>query len=383
MLIAFSIFKYFPFGGIQRDFERMAQLCVERGHTVRVYCLEWEAPPIEAYEIIVVPVRAISNHARYSQFADWVARDLHKRPVELHMGMNKMPGLDAYFAGDSCFEDKTRTQRPWLYRLTPRYRLFSKFEKAVFSTHVRTRILSISQMQKALYQQYHYTPDSRFYPLPPGIKRDRVAPVNREEIRDELRRELGIDAQKFLMLFIGSGFVKKGLDRAIKGLHALPEKVRDNTLLLVLGADKGDKFERMARRLKLDRQVRLLGGRNDAPRFLFSADCFVLPAYDENTGGVIVEAMVAQLPALVSANCGYASYVREAGAGLVAADPFDQEDFNAKLLKILTSEERSAWMENGRKFSQREDIYEMIPRAVNYLESFAEELASANREETR
>jgi len=376
MLIAFSIFKYFPYGGIQRDFARMAQLCVERGHVVRVYCLLWKALPMEGMDVVVVPAKALSNHTRYARFADWVATDLESRPVDLHMGMNKMPGLDAYFAGDSCFEDKTRNQRAWIYRLTPRYRLFSRFEKAVFSVLNNTRILSISNAQNALYQQYHHTPDARFYPLPPGINRDRIAPDNRPEIRAELYRELDIADHCQVMLFIGSGFVKKGLDRVILGLHALPEKVRENTILLVLGADKPEKFARMASSFGLDNQVRILGGRDDVPRFLFSADCFVLPAYDENTGGVIVEAMVARLPVLVSANCGYASYVADANAGLLVKDPFDQIDFNTKLLEILTSTERGVWSENGRKFSERDDIYEMIPRAVEYLESFAEEIAA-------
>ena len=376
MLIAFSIFKYFPYGGIQRDFARMGKLCVKRGHAVRVYCLNWDAAPVEGFDVIVVPVKAWSNHVRYARFAEWVAQDLVERPVDLHMGMNKIPGLDAYFAGDSCFEDKIRTQRPWVYRLTSRYRLFSRFEKAVFSTLNSTRILSISDAQKTLYQQYHHTADARFYPLPPGIHRDRIAPDNRLEIRTQLRSELGIDEQCQVMLFIGSGFVKKGLDRVIRGLHALPSEVRENTTLLVLGADKPKKFIRLAKALGIGEQVRLLGGRDDAPRFLFSADCFVLPAYDENTGGVIVEAMVARLPALVSSNCGYASYVKQAKAGLVTDDPFEQIEFNNKLLEILTSPERSTWSENGRKFSERDDIYEMIPRAVEYLESLAEEIAS-------
>ncbi|MBV1907557.1 MAG: glycosyltransferase family 4 protein [Pseudomonadales bacterium] len=374
MHIAFSIFKYFPFGGIQRDFIRMAGLCHEHGHQVRVYSLIWDAPAVDEFEVVLVPVKAISNHVLYERFAHWVGRDLALHPVDLHMGMNKIPGLDAYFAGDSCFEDKTRTQRAWYYRLTPRYRLFSKFEKAVFAENSSTRILSISDMQKELYQKYHKTPDSRFYSLPPGIHKNRIAPENQAEIRSKLRAEFSIPEGRNIILFIGSGFLKKGLDRAIRGLSALPAEVRENTLLLVLGKDKPDKFQRLAKSLGVQEQVWMLGGREDANRFLFSADCFVLPAYDENTGGVIVEALVARLPTLVSANCGYAEYVKSADAGLIADSPFSQRDFNAKLLELITSPRRAEWSENGRCFSERKDIYQMIPTAVEYLESFAEQI---------
>ena len=41
MRIAFCIYKYFPFGGLQRDFFRVASEVSSRGHYVRVYVREW------------------------------------------------------------------------------------------------------------------------------------------------------------------------------------------------------------------------------------------------------------------------------------------------------------------------------------------------------
>ena len=38
MIVAFCLYKYFPFGGLQRDFMRIAQTVAARGHHVRV-CL--------------------------------------------------------------------------------------------------------------------------------------------------------------------------------------------------------------------------------------------------------------------------------------------------------------------------------------------------------
>ena len=42
MRIAFCINKYFPYGGLQRDFMRIAKEVLSRGHTVRVYTRQWE-----------------------------------------------------------------------------------------------------------------------------------------------------------------------------------------------------------------------------------------------------------------------------------------------------------------------------------------------------
>ena len=43
MKIAICLYKYFPFGGLQRDFLRIAEVLVKRGHEVRVYTREWNA----------------------------------------------------------------------------------------------------------------------------------------------------------------------------------------------------------------------------------------------------------------------------------------------------------------------------------------------------
>ena len=44
MKLAFCLFKYFPYGGLQRDFVRIARACIERGHTVEAFCLAWQGP---------------------------------------------------------------------------------------------------------------------------------------------------------------------------------------------------------------------------------------------------------------------------------------------------------------------------------------------------
>ena len=81
MQLAFCLYKYFPFGGLQRDFLRIALACQARGHTIRVYVLEWTGEIPNGFEVIIVPVSAFSNVTRYARFSHWVDRDLDKRPA--------------------------------------------------------------------------------------------------------------------------------------------------------------------------------------------------------------------------------------------------------------------------------------------------------------
>ena len=205
MQLAFVLYKYFPFGGLQRDFLRIAKVCQARGHSIRVYTLSWDGDVPEGFEVILVPVRALSNHRRNDKFAVWVKAALTRRPADRVIGFNKMPGLDVYYAADPCFAEKAQTQRSRLYRFGARYRHFYSYERAVFAPEAGTEILMISDVQQPLFAKHYRTPAERFHLLPPGIAPDRRAPANAAEVRAALRRELSVGSD-LLVVQIGSGF---------------------------------------------------------------------------------------------------------------------------------------------------------------------------------
>lgn len=368
MQLAFCLYKYFPFGGLQRDFLRIALACQARGHAVRVYALEWDGEVPAGFEIVRVPVKAFSNPRRYAKFSAWVGDDLARRPAERVVGFNKMPGLDVYFAADACYEEKARTQRNPLYRLSNRYRHFAAYERAVFSPESRTEILMISQLQQPYFEKHYATPAERFHLLPPGIARDRRAPANGGEIRADFRSEFALGDDDLLLLQVGSGFKTKGVDRSLKALASLPAALRSRTRLFVVGQDDPGFFVRQAASLGVAGRVRFLQGRSDIPRFLLGADLLVHPAYNENTGTVLLEALVAGLPVLASAVCGYAHYIDEAGAGRVVAEPFEQARFNELLAAMLADgPARAHWQARALAFAESADIYSNAERAADLI----------------
>ena len=365
--IAFCLFKYFPYGGLQRDFLRIALETQARGFNIRIYTLEWEGDIPAGFEIIIVPVSALTNHTRYRKYYVWVDSALKKDPVERLIGFNKMPGLDVYFAADSCYEDKARNQRSWAYRRTPRYGLFSEFEESVFSRDSETEILMISSAQIPLFEQYYSTLPERFHLLSPGIARDRIAPANRDEIRADFRGEMKLGDDEIQLLMIGSGFITKGLDRVLIAMAALPKSLRDRTRLIVIGQDNPNTFRRMAKKLGISNRVSILKGRDDVPRFLIGADLLVHPAYAENAGMVLLEAIVAGLPVIATDICGYAPYIEKADAGQLIPSPFQQETFNVMLEGMINKLGESDWSANGIAFAAVADIYDMPVHAADYI----------------
>lgn len=112
MKLAFVIFKYFPYGGAQRDMLRIARDCAARGHEVRIYTGQWRGdPPGEGIEVVLLPVSGGLNHRRHRRLIDAITARLRADEPDLVVGFNRMPGLDVYYAADPCFIERAHAER--------------------------------------------------------------------------------------------------------------------------------------------------------------------------------------------------------------------------------------------------------------------------------
>ncbi len=374
MKLAFCLYKYFPYGGLQVDFLRIAQACYEKGHYVTVFTLAWQGEKPQGFEIIEIAVSATKNHKRYQEFRQKLTPLLAQGDYDVVIGFNKMPDLDVYYAADPCYEEKARTLRPFYYRWTPRYRHFSAYEHAVFDAHLSTKILALSKKEMGHFIKYYQTPASRFYPLPPNIRKDRQADQHSDKLRAEFRQQFHYQSDDNILLMIGSDFKRKGLDRSLIALASLPEALKVKTYLFVVGKDKGQAYYRFAQKLGVKSQLTILEGSPNVPLFLQGCDLLLHPAYSENTGTVLLEGLVAGLPVLCSGTCGFAHYIEEAEAGLVLTEPFQQAEMNQLLPQMLEDKSaRQTWRENGIAYGQTHDLYGCIETSVAVIEQTGQE----------
>lgn len=352
MKFAFVIFKYFPYGGAQRDMMRIAQACVSRGHEVHIFTQSWNGPtPVNGITPHLLSGRGWLNHNRYRDFIRQAHADIYAINADYVVGFNRAPGLDAYFASDPCFIERAQAHRNPFYRFSGRYRFFADCERAVFSPGSDCEILLLSPKEKDFFQHWYATPDVRFHLIPPPMPADRFVVLDAGEARSSVRREFGFAPDDRLLLLVGSGFRTKGLDRAILGLAALPPELKNKTRLLAVGQDNPKTFIKLADKMGLAGRVRICAGRDDIPRLMHAADLLVHPARSELAGHVLIEAMAAGLPVLVSDVCGYAFHIAQADAGELVPSPFEQKLFNQQLKHMLTSPEPNGWQVNGKNYA--------------------------------
>jgi glycosyltransferase involved in cell wall biosynthesis len=148
---------------------------------------------------------------------------------------------------------------------------------------------------------------------------------------DPIREAL--DGPPFL-LFLGRLSWKKGLDRLIAGLPTIPAP-----LVVAGGDDEGirPRLEDLAARLGVRERVRFVGqvGMSDKVHLLQTALALVLPSHSENFANVVLEAMAAACPVVVTAEVGLSEVVSSTATGVVCDG--DPESLAATLGQLLAA----------------------------------------------
>ncbi len=370
---AFVVSLYFEFGGMQRTMLRIARECVRQGHQVDIYTGKWDGVRPEGLGIHEMNTRAVSNYASNDKLARKFSQATKDGEYDCLVGFTKIPGLDIYYAGDPCYAARVAETKGKFFKLTSRYRAFYRQEKAVFTPENVTEFLLIAHQEQEKFIHYYHSNPACFHLLPPGINRELLLQGKPGEVEiQQVRQQLGVAPNGFLILFVGSRFRTKGLDRALRSMAGLPAELKRKCRLVVVGEDKRHPYQRLISSLGLDGRVVFVGSQPDMSSFYFSADLLLHPPYVENTGTVLLEAMVCGLPVLTTGNCGFASHIVTADAGMVCPLPFDQRQLDQYLAEMLVSDKKMQWRQKGISYCERVDLYGLISGAVRVLVARAE-----------
>ena len=368
MKIAVCLFKYFPYGGLQRDFIQISKELLNRGHALTAYTMAWDGEKPDWLDINILQVNGFTNHAKNRSFYRKFQQAILKSPVDLVFGFNKMPGLDLYYCADTCFATKAYENKGWLYRMTPRCKWSLIYEQSVVGLDAKTEIFLLSEAEGKAFQHYYNTPEERLHLIPPGIKRDRIRHKDSDREAEVIRNELGISPNIKVITFLGSNYKLKGLDRLLKAIASLSNSKQDNVKVLVIGRDKRlPYFQKLAEQMGVSRNIIFLGQRDDTPQLLFASDYLAHPAYLENTGTVIIEAVVAGAPVLCTEICGYSAYIKKYDLGWIVPEPFNQDDMNRLVSSMLQSEIN--WRQRCVEFAKTADVYSSSLRIAEKIET--------------
>jgi glycosyltransferase involved in cell wall biosynthesis len=149
-------------------------------------------------------------------------------------------------------------------------------------------------------------------------------------------------AEKLLVGSVGRLESRKGHDLLIRAMPFIAQQFPQTTLLIA-GHDPwgyGRVLESLVTQLGMEKHVRFLGFQDDIPSFLHAIDVFAFASRSEGFGQVVIEAMAAGKPVVVSRIAPLTEIVIDGETGFYA-EPENPESFAEKILWLLSHREEA------------------------------------------
>ncbi len=326
-------------GGTERYLNQLAAHLAEHGHGVTVVCRSHEAPPHPAVRFVVLRNAALGGAWRMWAFARAVERHLRTAAYDVVLGLGRCWTQDVIRLGGGCHQSYLdaahhATLRPW-ERALRSGRLKNRITLAIEARALRPgaygRIITNSEMVKRDVMQRYAVPAEKIAVIYNGVDIERFHPRRRANGGNALRRACGFTDDDTVLLFLGTGYGRKGLGRL---LAAFPELLagRPRARLLVVGYDSGQPgFQRQAAALGISAQVHFLGGRRDPEVCFAAADLYVLPTYYDPFANSTLEALASGLPVITTTTNGASEVLTHHLHGSVLPQPGDREELIREL----------------------------------------------------
>ena len=353
MRIALAHMRHAGTGGTERYLDLLARHLAARGDEVTIVCRSHEEARHPAVRFRVLRDFAIGGAWRMWAFARALERHVARESYDLVLGLGKTWTHDVIRLGGGCHQTYLETAHDATLSKAERalgkgflkHRLALKIEtRALAPGHFRV-VITNSDMVRRDVMRRHAVPEQAIEVIYNGVDLERFHPRHRNEAGGDLRRSLGFDEQDTVVLFLGSGYGRKGLDRV---LEAFPELVarRPRAKLMVVGYDSAQAtFEARAQQLGIAPNTRFLGGRRDAEHCYGAADLYVLPTRYDPFANSTLEALASGLPVITTDTNGGAELIQAGVQGAIVGHETDETSLTRELVAWCDVEH----LDSGRK----------------------------------
>jgi UDP-glucose:(heptosyl)LPS alpha-1,3-glucosyltransferase len=343
--------KYTPFGGAERFIDRALGALAAQGTEVTLLCREWNGGEQGGFPVEICNpswAKLGGRKARDAGFARAIQDIIATQRFDLVQSHERIPGCHIYRAGDGVhatwleLRDAARGGAARLATALSSWHRYTLAAEAAMFRHPNLKaVICNSRMVRDDIARRFGVPGDRLELIYNGVDCAHFHPGLREEHRAALRQKLGASDTARVILFVGSGFERKGVATLLEALARLPD-----ARLWVVGRDKAQAaMERRAARLGVAGRVRFFGPQPDVRPFYGAADVVALPTLYDPFPNAALEALACGLPLVTTTTCGAAELVREGENGAVCA-PNDAAALAACLAPLLeagpTPQQRAA-----------------------------------------
>lgn len=236
--------------------------------------------------------QSIEHKTLYSSipkiFASWIKALLFNMQVcrkktkdDFYFSLERIICPDIYRAGDGVHKEFLKTKKR---NFNPLNMVYLYLEKRCF-INAKKIIANSNMIKNQIIDTYKIDP-SKIDVIYNGVQ---LKAFDYETSFAKLSQEFSIDTKKKIILYVGSGFERKGVAQFLQILSQLKNT---NYQAFIIGKEKNLKFyQTLAETLHVKEQVSFTGARSDVDDFYTISDIFLFPTQYEPFSNVILEAM--------------------------------------------------------------------------------------------
>ncbi|MBK7874475.1 MAG: glycosyltransferase family 4 protein [Planctomycetes bacterium] len=413
MRVALVHLRHAHTGGTERYLNLVAGYLAERGDDVTIVCRSHESPPHPAVRFVKLRPLAIGGTARIKTFARAVEKHVRATAYDVVYDLGRAWTHDVVRLGGGCQATylelaHAATLKPWEKFVGARagkHRLALAIEARALGPGNYKRVVVNSKMVAEDVARRHGVPREKIELVYNGVDLERYSPAHRATMGALLRAELGIGPDERVVLFLGSGYGRKGLDVVLEafarvarddssphadgaragssshapsapsGTDSPASSARSGPLrLAVVGYDSEQpRFEARAAELGLAARASFLGGRRDTEACYALGDLYVLPTRYDPFANTTLEALASGLPAITSATNGASELITEDVDGAVLARADDVDALERALRRWIVPERLATGARAARALAEQHSARSKCAQSAALLDRVAAE----------
>lgn len=343
--IALIIKNFVATGGAERYAVEAAKRILEKGHNIDLYARKIDKNLTTGMKVFEVPDKLkFSSVLSLYSFAKETSKLIADKKYDVIHSHDK--GCDAHLSTLHTFSFKKGIENISFvkklndFTFSPRAWLYSNMEKKQITSKM---LAAVSEIIKKDIKTYHKR-DNNVAIITPGVDTDRFCPESIAHERSSARESENLKPNELTVLFVGSEFKRKGLDRLIPAIG------KDMKLFVVGRQEHMRHYRRLAADYNLSDRICFTGLTDNVIKYYALSDIVVLPSISEAFGMSVLEGMACGLPVVTSNETGCSSLIKTGVNGFIFQN---QKDLTNILDTLKDKRIRNKIGKQARKTAQK------------------------------
>jgi len=317
-------------GGAERYLQTLMTHLKKEGHEIHVFANQWvNGEEITFHKVNITPFTSFLSTLTFNKNSKF---KIQNSKFDCVISFERTTCQDIYRAGEGCHAEwlKIRSMIEPFYKnlsfkINPLHIMLLRLEKKLFEN--TKLIIANSKMVRANIIKHYAVPEDKIMIIYNGVDLVRFNPDNKEKWRNYTRNKLDIPTSSKVLLFVGSGFQRKGLKTL---MHAM-SSIKGDVKTLIVGKGDTNKYRAMAEKLSVSDKIIFLGTQKEIEKFYAASDLFVLPTLYDPFSNATLEAMASGIPAITTQNNGVAELIENGYEGFVMNSLSDAKELADKI----------------------------------------------------